>query len=113
MTDKGGLWVVKFRPDMHDEPIKVYAEDVDMMDMPMIYVRGIRTKHRSAIIEMPKDEAFEELVECDPLIIPYVNIVHIGKLKDPTKVFPLGVAGGKEDPNGSGIHAAGRRDEHG
>lgn len=89
------MWVVKFRPDTETAPIKLYAEDVDMMNMPLIYISGIRTKHRSTIIQLPVNEEFEELLECDPLIIPYVNVVHIGKLKDDTKIFPIGVPSGQ------------------
>jgi hypothetical protein len=87
------MWVVKFRPDGDEKVVKIYAEDVDLMNMPMVYISGIRTKHRRAIIELPKDEAFEELVECDPLILSYVNVIHIGKLKD-TAVVSLGVHNG-------------------
>lgn len=110
------MWVVKFRPDgdYSKDAIKIYAEDVNLMEMPLVYITGIRTKHRSTVLVLPKDEAFDELVECDPLIIPYMHVVHVGKLKDELKIFPLGVCGGaKENANGSGIHTAGRGDEHG
>lgn len=90
------MWVVKFRPDYGDESIKVYAEDVDMNDMPLIYIRGIRPKFRSALVVTPEDEAFKELVECEPLIIPFTSIVHIGKLKDESAIVKLGVHRGEK-----------------
>lgn len=89
------MWVIKFRPDGGEKIVKIYAEDVDTMNMPMVYVHGIRTKHRSAIIEIPQDEVFDELVECDPLILPYMSIIHIGKLKD-SSVVSLEVHSGGE-----------------
>ncbi len=90
------MWVIKFRTDYDEEPVKIYAEDVDTMSMPLIYISGIRMKHRSALIEIPKDEAFDELVQCDPLIVCYSSIVYLGKLKDSGAVVSLGVCSGEK-----------------
>ena len=85
------MWVVKFRPDHKEESVKVYADYVDMMNMPMIYIHGIRQKFRSTNIVLPQDDNFQELLECDPVIIPFHNIVHIGQLKDEVVVTNLEV----------------------
>jgi len=90
------MWVVKFRTDYDEEPVKIYAEDVDLMNMPLVYVTGIRTKHRSTVIQLPKDEAFEELVQCDPLIVCYSSIIYLGKLKEDSTVVPLGILNGEK-----------------
>lgn len=89
------MWVVKFRTDYDEEPVKIYAEDVDVMNMPLVYISGIRMKHRSTLVVIPKDDAFDELVQCDPLIVCYSSIVYLGKLKD-SEVVPLGVLSGEK-----------------
>lgn len=72
------MWKMRFKIDMMDKPLTIFAEDVRFPSMPFIKVTGLRKEMRSPIISLPDDDSFKEVSDLDSLYIPYHSVVYIG-----------------------------------
>jgi len=81
------MWKVKFVDAMAGEPLVVYADDVSFANLPLVYIKGIRKRYRSIIIT--SDDAWQESLEFEPLIVPFHNVIYTGFLKDEVEVQKL------------------------
>ena len=65
-----------------DEPVEVYAKEVDMNHLPLVYIKNIvKEPPVSSIIETPDSAISEAFVGTKTLMLPYNRIIAIEELE--------------------------------
>jgi len=72
---KKTFYRVTIKIDTFAKPVTVFAEDVDLMNLPLVTIKKIRKGLKSNLLTIPDDEAFEKFKNTKTLIVPYNNLI--------------------------------------
>ena len=73
--EKKTIYRLSIKVDTFEKPITIFAEDLDLMNLPLVIIKKIRKGLKSHLLTLPDDKAFEKFKDTKTLIIPYTNLI--------------------------------------
>ena len=72
---KDTMYRITIKIDTFSKPITLFAQDVDLLNLPLVTIKKIRRGLKSSLLAIPNDEAYEKFKDTKTLIIPYTNLI--------------------------------------
>jgi len=81
-TRKSTIYRITIKIDTFSKPVTIFAEDVDLLNLPLVTIKKIRRGVKSSLLTIPNDEGYEKFKNTKTLIIPYSNLIMAEEIDD-------------------------------
>jgi hypothetical protein len=81
-TKKETIYRITIKIDTFSKPVTIFAEDVDLLNLPLVTIKKIRRGVKSSLLTIPTDEGYEKFKNTKTLIVPYSNLIMAEEIED-------------------------------
>lgn len=99
MALKNTIYRITIKIDTFAKPVTIFAEDVDLMNLPLVTIKKIRRGLKSNLLTIPTDEAYDKFKDTNTLIIPYNNLIMAEEIEAEEDQIVSLVDAGQTDKN--------------